>query len=274
MGIFQKFIYIYITIFWVINIIFWVTPDNIDPRITSLYASLKCTEIFSPYEDTDSIFNNAKMKAIYKVEKSKTITNKDHVIKRIKNSTASYHMEDDNIIWWYPNTYKMCYILDWYRGRDHILVRMSQPPNEKEDEFLHELNHLIDYHRNDKHLDNFDKLIKDDISVNEYYDFFKDWVDGEEIYKPVFESIVMNKDYLTNDKEVYARLSTLKSLFVELSIMRIDETLTIEHVNMYRDVVHKIKSERLINLSYELIDDTIMLLPLIDWSQTDALSVM
>ncbi len=268
---FTRTLWTFIIITWTLNIITWITPKNIELSMPGLYTEFKLSNFFEVYEDDYNELSMAKSYMKYSVRNSRTITNKEEVIKRINEVIVKRHPNDENIFWWHTK-YIMCYTYGSL-GTDFIIIRDGvRSESRYTNYFIHELGHMVDFRKISTYDVDCSDLLKD-VSYITYINYYTDWCLGSTLGDYHHRELEDNHKYYTSEHEVYARLNSLKYELVRRMIISGDETITQEHINVFYE------SCCLSESSEEYIDnmmdyDFMILLPLIDWSRTDILDTI
>ena len=270
--IYWNFIITFNVVFWSCNIITCITPRDINLSPLHIYTKYKLETVCTDYEDITGELIMAKSQARYKIENSKTINNKKELLERISNVSVKKH-HSYHSPFFFNDGYKMSYTYNFYSNTDYIVV-CEDRIDDYTKEFYHELNHLIDLHKNtDVDIDAGDLIIKG-ISQLEYNSYYSHWRLGHEISSTFYNNYSKNSSYYTSDVEVYARMSSLKNTLVIYGLLNIDDVMTIEHVNVFMYIMNNrlLNDHEYMNEIYEF--DFMPILPMIDWSRTDILATM
>tara|TARA_R110000772_G_scaffold20466_2_gene56729 strand:+ start:48235 stop:49275 length:1041 start_codon:yes stop_codon:yes gene_type:complete len=277
---------------------FSFTPEEYkDPIILKALKSGVSVRLRTFDDIKDSkIVQEAVNRVISKVENSKVITNKDELVNRLKNISFKHYSKTfllpiDNAM--------MMYYYDESGDIDYIIIS-NEKYEDKLDFYVHELNHLIDRHKKVSKISEPSNAIIKDFNRETYTDFFKGWPmldrdiamemiisDKDKIGIPNTEKISIgdfyysqiqhSTDYFLSDSEIYARLSTMKSLLLGLEHtyggIDINDPITEKSIRLLINEIKRIvleeesDTEEILLLLKEF--DWIIYTPIIDYNSDD-----
>lgn len=229
---------------------------------------------------------------IEKVKNSKHIENKEYVIDRIKNT--KFKFLNKTKIFNNENA-KMIYYYDINSDTDYIIVNEKLTDETNYIDLYHELNHLIDkYKEVKKEIDNRN-ILKNDISLNDYLNYFKDFplIDKNKLklnkdllnrlpdrdmisFGHIYYNLLkMNENYYLSDGEIHSRLSNLKLTLMETDHLdNINDDIKKYHLENLKRKFMKYNNDPHEIFRTLLIFDFIIYLPIIDFNKLNDLNLI
>lgn len=266
-----KYFNIVIYTFIFFQLVYIVSPAKYRQILMVEYLTYR-SQMLDDY-DRKTQLESAKCSVIDKVIENPTILNKNHLIEKIENVSVKIHQKDQNIWLGYEHP-KMTYFYNAKRDLDFIIVNDGASILEYYT-FVHELNHLVDQHK----VSSYDVDVADiivDVSKLYYISYFSEFPDIYDAPSGIifYDLFNENRDYYLKRSEVYARLSGLKNVLIQVGIVEIDETIEYRHVS---ELLTGFKNPEMTEDMYLTIVDSwdfLPLLPMINWERKDILAIL
>lgn len=251
--------------------ILYLTSHNLREWVYNSVYTYLISNSLGKLDDVDDLdkIDEYKYSVIDKIQNSKIITNKEDLINRVNNASYKYH-DDVSILSNLSDNTIMSYFYDKVYDIDYIIVKDTLYTYNKES-ITHELNHLVDTHKEVSVEISPRSLIKDH-HRSEYIEFYEKWYQKNECYNDdiilgdiIYNIISSNPTYYLSDSEIYARLSNMKTFMIDKgALLDINEPLTEELILLTINSIKYLIDEKIENGEWDRHQTVDFILQL-DW---------
>lgn len=258
--------------------ILYFIPHNLRDWIHDGIHTYLISDRLDELDDVDNLdkIDDYKYSVIDKIQNSKIITNKEDLINRVNNISYKYH-DDVSILSNLSDNTIMAYFYDKVYDIDYIIVKDTLYTYNKES-ITHELNHLVDTHK-EVNIEISPRSLIRDYHRSEYIEFYESWYqkneyDDQELYISeddiilgdiIYNIISSNPTYYLSDSEIYARLSNMKTFMIDKGALSdINEPLTEELILLTINSIKYLIDEKIENGEWDRHQTVDFILQL-DW---------